>query len=798
VHGKKMKEDEMESGLPAALRRLVLKIFRPNRIVYRISIISSALIILTLGLFVLATIPFQRTTILDAMRSEARSTVTSIDQVAASAIIREDVGTVVEHCLRVVKESPSIVYVVVTRNDGFSLVFTKAGWAQKNLRGEWLPSGNRVAGSRFLMSELSTREVFHYSHPFQYSGVDWGWIHIGLSMEKFHTDIADMYRRTGLLALLCLFVGISVALLFSRRLTKPILDLDVITQRVARGDLTARASIGTGDELERLCHSFNTMTETLQRSQAEIVAAREYTENIISSMNDTLVVVRPDGVMVRVNKGLLSLLGYTEQELLGKPFGFILAPTDADGKAPISGSFISDLYAQGIVNNVETAYLSKSGAHIPVLFSASVLYDTDDTVIGLVCVGLDITDRKLVEKELQEAKEAAEAGSKAKSQFLANMSHEIRTPMNGVLGMLDLLMDSKLDSTQKRFARMAHSSAEKLLSIINDILDFSKIEAGKLDLQYSGFLLRDVVREVTDLFSIKAQRKGIALRFQLDPRIPDAVVGDATRLRQVLINLLGNALKFTEKGEVSLDVNLVEKTGDEMVPRFEVRDTGKGIQEDEMKVIFDAFTQADVSMTRRHEGTGLGLAISKQLVEMMGGAIGVDSRSGEGSLFWFTIRLKLGRPGAETSPAQETLPRETRQTGIPPNLSILVAEDNPMNQEMCRFMLEGLGCRVEVVHNGSLAVSAVLSQRFDLVFMDCQMPEMDGYEATIRIRQEETTGKARDRRLPIIAMTAHAMQGDRELCLASGMDDYLAKPFSMNELADMLYRWTGNDDRRTV
>jgi PAS domain S-box-containing protein len=778
----------------STLTDFFLRFLLPRRIVTRLALISSTLIVLTLITFILATIPYQRTAILDAMKSEARSTATSIDQVTASAIITEDFGTVVKHCLRVVKDSPSIAYVVVTRNDGFSLVITKQGWSRKNLAGVWLPAGDRAAGSRFLKSAVHPQEVFHYSHPFQYSGIDWGWIHIGLSLKKFHDDIDSMYLRTELLALLCIAAGVGVAFLFARRFTRPVSALADVTRRVAAGDLTARADIRTGDELEHLGRSFNTMTETLQRSQGESIAAREYTDNIIGSMNDTLVVVRPDGIMVRTNKALLSLLGYTEQELLGKPFGLIFAPGSVDGKTPVSGTAMYDLFARGIVSNVETSYLSKNGAHIPVLFSASVLYASDGAVEGLVCVGLDITERKLSEQALQEAKDAAEAASKAKSQFLANMSHEIRTPMNGVLGMLDLLLDSKLDTTQQRFAGMAHGSAEKLLSVINDILDFSKIEAGRLEMQISGFLLRNVVREVTDLFSVKARGKEITLRFQVDLHVPDAVEGDATRLRQVLINLIGNALKFTDKGEVTLEVMLEENTGSDVVLRFEVRDTGRGIGETELAAIFDAFTQADVSMTRRHEGTGLGLTISKQLVEIMGGAIGVDSRPGKGSLFWFTIPLKMGHTGAHAAPTPETSPRQTKQTGIPPNLHILVAEDNPVNQEMCRFMLEGLGCRVQVVRNGSLAVEAVSSERYDLVFMDCQMPEMDGYEATAMIRQGESDGRC----LPIIALTAHALQGDREACLAAGMDDYLAKPFSMNELADMLYRWAGNTDRQST
>jgi PAS domain S-box-containing protein len=776
-------------GFIGKSRRSLSRELLPKRIVLRVTIITSALIVATLGLFAVATIPYQRTAILEAMESEAKSTVTSIDQVTASAIITEDFGTVVEHCMRVVRESPTIVYVVVTRNDGFSLVITKEGWRQQTLTGDWSRGVHRTTNSRFLKSEISSEEVFHYSHPFQYSGIDWGWIHIGLSLKKFNADIRSMYQRTAFLAFLCIVVGIGVALLFARRLTRPISILDVTTQMVARGDLTARADIRTGDELERLGGSFNMMTETLRLSQEKIIAAQEYTDNIIRSMNDSLVVARPNGVMERVNRATLALLGYEEKELIGNQLSIILSSTGIVGDTIPDSNEFAYIISRGYVNNLETTYRARDGRLIPVLLSASLMHGMDNTVQGIVCVALDITERKKAEEVLREAKEAAEAASKAKSQFLANMSHEIRTPMNGVLGMLDLMLDSNIDEALSRLARMAHSSAEKLLSVLNDILDFSKIEAGKLELQPVVFRIRDLAKEVRDIFSVKAQKKNIAMTIFIDESVPDSVVGDSVRLRQILINLQGNAIKFTEQGEVSLNVHLEEDTPDHLLIRFEVRDTGTGIAKDAQRRIFDAFSQADGSMARRHEGTGLGLAISKQLVEMMDGKIGVESEPAEGSLFWFTVLLKRGHETARHKPDAEASAEVAESSMEGRKLRVLLAEDNPVNQEVGRLILESLDCLVEVVDDGRLAVEEVFIEHYDMVFMDCQMPDLDGYEATRMIRRREAKIGGETRRLPIIALTAHAMEGDREFCIEAGMDDYIAKPFNAGQIGAILQKW---------
>jgi PAS domain S-box-containing protein len=784
-----MNQESNENGRQSERRNRLQKILWPDRIILRVAIITSTLIIGTLGLFAISTIPYQRTAILDAMESEAKSTVTSIDQVTASAIITEDFGTVVEHCLRVVKESPTIVYVVVTRSDGFSLVITKNGWNQETLSGVWTPAGPRQAKNMFLATKVAPEEVYHYTHPFQYSGIDWGWIHIGLSLKKFQNDVRSMYFRTIALALLCITAGIFVALLFARKLIKPIIILDETTQRVANGDLTAKTEIRTGDELERLGNSFNLMTETLRKTQIEITSAKEYTENIIRSMNDTLVVATPEGIIERVNRATLDLLGYEEKELIGSHLSAIISTAARRDCKSLPESDFIEIISTGYVNSLETSYKARDGGQIPVLLSASVMHGIDFNVQGIVCLAVDITERKHAEEVLRDAKESAEAANRAKSQFLANMSHEIRTPMNGVLGMLDLLLDSDLDKDQLKFARMAHSSAENLLTVINDILDFSKIEAGKLELMRSSFRIREIVKEVNDLFILRAQKKNIGLSLCMDDRIPELVEGDPARLRQILINLAGNAVKFTEQGEVFTEVKLEHATDNEVILRFDVRDTGIGIPEAAQRHIFEAFSQADGSTARRHEGTGLGLAISRQLVVMMGGELGVNSQPGRGSQFWFTVKMK--RPSVtsvETTPLDYTGAHpEVRPIGQ--QLRVLLAEDNQVNQEVGRLILEGLDCLVEVVEDGQRAVEEFFSESYDLVFMDCQMPEIDGYEATRMIRTRETMDQDRNGRVPIIALTAHALEGDRELCLESGMDDYLAKPFNAAQISAILEKW---------
>ncbi len=479
------------------------------------------------------------------------------------------------------------------------------------------------------------------------------------------------------------------------------------------------------------------------------------------------------GEIIEVNDAFLRLLGHANLEDC-KRRGAESMYFDTQERR----KFIDGLLSQKSVTDLELKLRRRGGEPVWVLANA-FLNDVDQRDATLIEGSIiDNTERKQAKQKLEKAKKAAEAASQAKSEFLATMSHEIRTPMNGIMGITEIMLESEQSTEQHENLSMIKQSAVGLLAIINDILDFSKIEAGKMELECVPFQLRETLDGITKSLGFRAAEKGLDLVYYVDEDVPDALVGDPGRVRQILINLIGNAIKFTERGEVAVQVEHKAGSADGAQLQFEIRDTGIGMPVEAHERIFESFSQVDGSTTRRFGGTGLGLVITRKLVEKMGGRIWVESQLDRGSTFFFTAQFAV-----DHAPRKKFFSADTGKLKEKTDIRILLAEDNKINQAVAKKLLQKRGAVVTIVENGQEAVAAVQQQDFDVVLMDIEMPVLDGLSAARQIRHaEENTG----RHVPIIALTAHAIKGDEERFLAAGMDAYLSKPFNIEALFDVI------------
>ncbi len=604
---------------------------------------------------------------------------------------------------------------------------------------------------------------------------------------RVEATLADIYRGLAAQAVVILLsnaaktflVAFFILFVVHKLATRHLLDIAASAGSVSlEGDaepLRLRRARIEGDELDQLVDALNAMRERLSRQALELRNADARMAAILDHMPDLAWMKDTEGRFTAVNRAFATAKGFADpREMLGK--------SDLDVHPPdLALSYRAndaEVMASRETRRIEEQHAHADGSIRLIETIKTALIDANGHVAGTAGIARDITERRQAESD-REARRAAEIASEAKSAFLANMSHEIRTPMNAIIGMSHVLLQSGLDEPHRDRVQKINSAATSLLGIINDILDFSKIEAGHLELESIPFDLREVLDGVADIIGMSAQAKGLALRIELPPGLPTALVGDPSRLRQVLLNLGQNAVKFTERGSVTFTVQVFERDEAAAHLRFEVKDTGIGMPGNVQQQLFRPFTQGDASTSRRYGGTGLGLTISHRLVRLMGGDIDLESTPGQGSRFGFDLYFAL---------QHESLVKQVAPPPADPSVlrgaHVLLVEDNLVNLEIAEMLLHDAGVTVATASNGQEALEMLARERFDGVLMDCQMPVLDGYEATRELRRQP---QLRD--LPVIAMTANALIGDREKALAAGMNDHIVKPIVIDEMYETLARW---------
>ncbi len=843
-------------------------------------------------------------------------------------MVKGDTDGILKH-LTELQTTPGIRRLTVTDRQGIPITIVSrqtehtAFVAETATTPITLPSENRQAASR-LPPRMGKEQIVAWTGIGDAAPL--GWLSVEISPEAADNDLRHILTDSILAGALTLLIGTAAILLFLRPTLRSLGRATTFAEglEASRGALLVEPSDTA--EIRKLVDALNWTSIRLFDGQSALAASESRNRAITEAALDCIITVDSEGCILEFNPAAERTFGITRAEALHQPYAKLFFPERLrEAQSRGLRDLLTDIKPEALGQRIEAIAIRPNGEEFPVEVALVAVESAGSQLITAYL--RDISDRKAAETYMRQAKELAEANSRSKSDFLANMSHEIRTPMNAILGMTDLALDTRLDNEQKEYLTLVKSSANSLLNIINDILDFSKIEAGKLDFEHIDFSLRDCVALAVRTLQQRAAEKNLQLTAQVAPEIPDSLIGDPHRLRQVLINLISNGIKFTNEGGVKVVVQPGPPSSSGASLAFSVEDSGVGIPAEKQELIFEAFSQADTSTTRRYGGTGLGLTISAQLVQAMGGHIGVDSTPGEGSTFRFTAQFGLGQsvpateeqahleglpvlvavdnpaeremlmellghwrmapfatPDATTSRRElaqatsngwpyrvvivgtqlpdsegfqlvEAIPQITnptpciimlagegrrgdgarcRELGVAAYLPmpiqasdllnaillsvipieddntsdrqlitrhslreqrrqmrILLAEDNVVNQTLALRLLGKLGHQVDVANNGQEALDLHERNRYDIILMDVQMPIMGGFDATARIREREAAGVPHT---PVIAMTAHAMKGDRERCLKAGMDGYLSKPVHAPDLVEVLIHHAGHGD----
>lgn len=606
--------------------------------------------------------------------------------------------------------------------------------------------------------------------PVTFSGNQIGGVELNISLERFEKAISTIYVRViAMIFFTTIFFVLLIYSVVSIFFVRPLLGLNKAASQLAIGNYTAELPPVTDDEMGSLISTFTSMRESRKLNEARLHA-------IFENSPDAFIQLNSNGDISDWNEKAGDIWGYSKHEVMGKNFSIVMPPQELGLNAGYRRCYQKSENIIGVIR--EVVGLRKNGNYFPLeLRTSEVNFEGGK---DFLVSARDITERKLGENKLLNAMNAAEAANAAKSAFLSNMSHEIRTPMNSIIGMTNLALKTELNSKQQDYLTKIGYSAQHLLSLINDILDFSKIEANKLELDICDFKLSSIFENLSNQLTHSATNKGLRLSFFLDSGLTVPLRGDPLRLTQVLLNFISNAIKFTAMGEVSVSARILEERFNDFSIRFEVRDTGIGLSAEEIDKLFQAFHQADASTTRKYGGTGLGLVICKQLVGLMGGVVGVESKTNQGSAFWFVISL----PGGGNVEA-ETI-TENLDFGMLKNSSVLLAEDNLFNQQVAVEILREVGVGVCIANNGQEALEFLSKRKFDCVLMDVQMPVLDGIETTRQIRANPGLAGTY-----IIAMTANARGEDKARCYAAGMNDFISKPVFAEQLYAAIARGIG-------